>query len=155
VARIFINLERRSPPTSFHGYGSRLVPAFNYLQTASCLYEENVLDAAAMRQVVESLQRQSSYSPGRIVNSLADVERRGHVRSETARELRDLLAGEEYLPAGTRLRPRRPWRRWWRAWQTWKERIRARRRAPLTGDPFRVDYGAILRLGQDAESDRS
>src|SRR4029453_8402424 len=34
VARIFINLERRTPPGRFHAFGSRLVPAFNYLQTA-------------------------------------------------------------------------------------------------------------------------
>src|SRR5262245_14283889 len=38
VPRIFINLERRTPPAQLRAYGDRLVPTFNYLQTAACLY---------------------------------------------------------------------------------------------------------------------
>src|SRR5207247_1245350 len=34
VARIFINLERRSPPATFRLFGPRVVPTFNYFQTA-------------------------------------------------------------------------------------------------------------------------
>jgi hypothetical protein len=140
VARIFINLERRTPPTSFHRYGARLVPAFNYLQTASCLYEEQVLDAAALARVVDSLQKESSYSAGRIGNSLADIERRGHIRSETARQLRDVLQQDGHLPAPSPL-PRQRWREWWRAT---KRRFASRREAPLTAEPPQVDYQAIV-----------
>ena len=37
VERIFINLERRTPPASFRLFGRRLIPAFNYFQTALVL----------------------------------------------------------------------------------------------------------------------
>jgi hypothetical protein len=151
VARIFINLERRSPPTSFRRYGARLVPAFNYLQTASCLYEERVLDATGLTRVAESLQKQSSYSAGRIVNSLADIERRGHIRPETARELRDLLQREGYLPAASPL-PRERWRTWWRAT---KQRFAPRREASLTAEPPRVDYQAIVGERQGGEAEQA
>jgi hypothetical protein len=151
VAKIFINLERRTPPTSFHGYGSRLVPAFNYLQTASCLYEERVLDAAGVLQVVDSLQKQSSYSAERIVNSLADVERRGRIRAETALELRGILQREGYLPVKSAARRRR-WLEWWEKARAW---IAAARAAPLAGDPPRVDYRAILGGKQGGEAEGS
>ena len=44
VARIFINLERPTPPASFQAFGARLVPTYNYFQTAACLFEEGALD---------------------------------------------------------------------------------------------------------------
>jgi hypothetical protein len=150
VARIFINLERRTPPTSFQRYGARLVPAFNYLQTAACLYEGHVLDATALTRVVDSLQKESSYTAGRILNSLADIERRGHIRAETARELRDILQRDGYLPAASPL-PRQRWREWWRAT---KERFATRRDAPLTAEPPQVDYQAILGERQASEAEQ-
>ena len=37
VERIFINLERRTPPAIFRLFGPRVVPTFNYFQTAAVL----------------------------------------------------------------------------------------------------------------------
>jgi hypothetical protein len=41
VERIFINLERRTPPAVFRLYGARVVPTFNYFQTALVLAAES------------------------------------------------------------------------------------------------------------------
>jgi hypothetical protein len=112
VARIFINLERPTPPAQLRVYGGRLAPTFNYLQTAACLYEDDALSAAGVVQVARSLAEDSSYTSGRLANSLADIVRRGHLRPTTAAALRALLADAEILP-----RPAPPilierWRRW-------------------------------------------
>jgi len=67
VARIFINLERRTPPGRFHAFGSRLVPAFNYLQTAASLFEMGFLDEGALPVVAgaaPSRQPASTVSAG-------------------------------------------------------------------------------------------
>ena len=42
--RIFINLERRTPPAAFRVFGPRLVPTFNYFQTAIVLAADGTLD---------------------------------------------------------------------------------------------------------------
>jgi hypothetical protein len=49
VHRIFIHLDRKSPPVGFRRFGPRLVPVFNYFQAALVLYEDKVLSA---RQVI-------------------------------------------------------------------------------------------------------
>ena len=79
VARIFINLERRTPPARFQGYGARLVPTFNYLQTAVCLHDERALDDDGLAVVVRSLIGESGYTAERVANSIADLERRASV----------------------------------------------------------------------------
>ena len=49
VARIFINLERRSPPGNFRLFGTRVVPTFNYFQTAAVLAAEGWLAAEGLK----------------------------------------------------------------------------------------------------------
>src|SRR5499425_110506 len=51
VSKIFINVERRTPPTRFRSFGSRLVPTFNYFQTAACLYDDGYLTLPAVAEV--------------------------------------------------------------------------------------------------------
>jgi hypothetical protein len=146
VRRIFINLERRTPLSRFETFGPRLVPTFNYLQTAACLYEEGVLDQSGVGEVALSLIVESSYSSERIANSLADVERRGHVGAETARQLREVLRQQEILRRTVVGRLERLLR-WWR-------RLRSRRAAaPLTRPPAGIDYRALVNeQRQSAES---
>jgi len=86
------DLARRTPPARLRAYGGRLVPAFNYLQTAACLYDEDVLSAAGVVQVARSLLEDSSYTSERLLNSLADAVRRGHLRPAAAAELRAALS---------------------------------------------------------------
>src|SRR5205823_3098808 len=51
VARIFINLERRSPPATFRLFGPRVVPTFNYFQTAAVLGADGYVDAEDVARV--------------------------------------------------------------------------------------------------------
>jgi hypothetical protein len=144
VVRIFINLERRTPPSQLRVYGARLVPAFNYLQTAACLYDEDVLSAAGVVQVARSLLEDSSYTPARVANSLADIERRGGVRPAAAAAVRAALAGAGILPPRARPTLRERWRRW---------RARGRGR-PATVAPAApvIDYRTIVGLEIPADA---
>jgi len=83
VIRIYINLERRTPPGRFRPFGPRLVPAFNYFQTALSLYGVGLLDAVGLGEVARALH-QRGWSGERLRNSLDDLVRRGHLDPETA-----------------------------------------------------------------------
>jgi hypothetical protein len=101
VTRIYINLERRTPPAHFRLFGSRLVPTYNYFQTAVCLYQDGHLTLPAVAQVANNLIETSGYTPERLANSLADIERRGHLTQAST------IAVREYLHARGLLPPRR------------------------------------------------
>jgi hypothetical protein len=98
VTRIYINLERRTPPTNFRAFGARLVPAFNYFQTAACLFEDGHLTLPAVTQVAEHLINGSGYTPDRLANSLADITRRGHLQQTSAIAVREYLHARGLLP---------------------------------------------------------
>jgi hypothetical protein len=102
VARIYINLERRTPPTRFRSFGPRLVPTFNYFQTAVCLFADGYLSMPAVAQVAESLINDAGYTPGALVNSLADMSRRGHLEEAMTRAVRASLSARGLMPPGGR-----------------------------------------------------
>jgi hypothetical protein len=144
VSRIFINLERRTPPATFRIYGGRLVPAFNYFQTAACLHDTGVLESAALVGVARALIEESNYTIERLTNSLADIERRGHVLPATAAAIRAALQ-----TAGLRPAPPRP---------TLVQRLRtgwARRHPPaatLVPAAAVIDYRALVGMAEAAEA---
>src|SRR5262249_32648787 len=53
VDRIFINLERRTPPATFRLFGVRLVPIFNYFQAAAVLAVDGHLEGDHVSRVGE------------------------------------------------------------------------------------------------------
>ena len=58
MERIFIHLDRRSPPGKFDRYGSRLVAIYNYFQAALTLFADHRIEAAAVvRVAVEMVDR--------------------------------------------------------------------------------------------------
>ncbi|MFN8627467.1 MAG: phosphatase domain-containing protein [Candidatus Binatia bacterium] len=99
VMRIYISLERRTPPTRFRSFGSRLVPTFNYLQTAVCLFADGYLALPAVAQVAESLIENAGYTPSALVNSVADLVRRGHVPEAPSLAVRAFLSARGLMPA--------------------------------------------------------
>jgi len=105
VERIFINLERRTAPAFFGRFGARLVPTFNYFQTALVLAADGWLDAEDVAAVADGLVERSSYTPRRLENSLADVVRRGLVPVHASHTLTAPMRAAGLLPA----LPRRAW----------------------------------------------
>jgi hypothetical protein len=100
VLRIYINLERRTPPGRFHMFGSRLVPAFNYLQTGASMYELGLLDDTALTVIAGALVEEAGYNGDRLRNSLDDLVRRGHLRpSSRTRVIRVLQRAQLSSPA--------------------------------------------------------
>jgi Phosphatidate phosphatase APP1, catalytic domain len=116
VTRIYINLERRTPPAHFRLFGTRLVPAYNYFQTAVCLYEDGHLTLPAVAQVGEHLINTSGYTPERLANSLADIMRRGHLTQASTIAVREYLQARGVLP---RRRPAGVRRSLWRRLLRW------------------------------------
>ncbi len=147
VGRIFISLERRTPPANLRLFGSRLVPTFNYLQTAACLFQEGVLDGTGVAKVGYSL-RQHSYTPERLANSLNDIRRRGYLAEPWASALLISLRDAQLLPAEGRPRAGR-WRLWW---QGLRRRQSAGRSAAPAAPPSLIDYRAVVGAEQSAHS---
>lgn len=137
VRRIFINLERRTPPGRFRGFGARLVPTFNYFQTALVLHEDGMVPLAAVVAVGHSLIERADYTQGQLRNSLDDLVRRGHLQEEA--HLRRDLEEAGVLPSTA-------------AQGTWSQRLwrrlRRRRTRPRVGVSPRpsavVDYGRLV-----------
>jgi hypothetical protein len=150
VTRIFINLEKRTPPVNFHSFGPRLVPTFNYFQTAACLYQDGALDENGVATVVRSLCEDSAYSAERLTNSLADVERRGHLRRATVLLLKELLRREGVLPGKVGARDRL-----WTRWERWRASFRIA--GEELGGATPVDYFALVggdrAAGNDTEQE--
>jgi len=87
VQRIFIHLDRRSPPMGFRRFGPRLVPVFNYFQAALVLYEDKVLTARQVIFVALEMLDSGQYELGHLATSVQDVIRRGRVTRESALRL--------------------------------------------------------------------
>ena len=83
VRRIFIHLDRRSPPMGFRRYGPRLVPVFNYFQAALVLYEDRVLSARQVIFVALEMLDSGQYELGTLATSVQDIIRRGRVARDT------------------------------------------------------------------------
>ncbi len=84
VRRMFIHLDRKSPPLGFRRFGPRLVPVFNYFQTALVLYEDKVLSARQVVFVALEMLDSGQYELGHLATSVQDIIRRGRVTRETA-----------------------------------------------------------------------
>ena len=87
VGRMFIHLDRKSPPIGFRRFGSRLVPVYNYYQAALVLYEDKVLSARQVIFVALEMLDSGQYELGHLATSVQDVIRRGRVKRETALQL--------------------------------------------------------------------
>ena len=87
VRRMFIHLDRRSPPMGFRRFGPRLVPVFNYFQAALVLYEDEVLTARQVIFVALEMIDSGQYALGHLATSVQDVIRRGRLSRESALRL--------------------------------------------------------------------
>ncbi len=82
VGRIFINLDRRSPPGRFWPFGRRVVPIVNYFQAALVLYGDRVINADSLLAVANGMVERDDYGPVELANSFQDLMRRRHLDPE-------------------------------------------------------------------------
>jgi hypothetical protein len=143
VARIFINLERRSPPAVFRLFGPRVVPTFNYFQTAAVLGADGYLAPEDVARVGRVLVDRAAYTARRLENSLDDLVRRGHLTRVAADALAAPLRASGVLPPAPP--PPGRWRRLLLLLRRPGRRRRAGARAlPPPAETVPLDYDAIL-----------
>jgi hypothetical protein len=87
VKRMFIHLDRRSPPLGFTRFGPRLVPVYNYFQAAMVLYQDRVLSARQVIFVALEMLDSKQYELSNLATSVQDIIRRGRVTREVALQL--------------------------------------------------------------------
>jgi len=80
VERIFIHLEQQTAPRDFAIFGPRVVPFYNYLQTAYVVYEDGRLPAASVLRVAGEMVVQHRFDGDALAKSYADIAKRGHLR---------------------------------------------------------------------------
>ncbi|MBM4266835.1 MAG: hypothetical protein FJ144_09520 [Deltaproteobacteria bacterium] len=151
VARIYINLERRTPPSQFQMFGARIVPTFNYLQAAASLFEAGALDSAALVEVARAIVLGAGDSSHRLRNSIDDLTRRGHLRLATRDRIVRMLAKHDLTSlardeAALRSRLRAALERF---------RRRRRDRRPLAGPDYERVLASVGGKPREAEKTSS
>ena len=102
VQRIFIHLDRRSPPGRFWVFGPRVIPIANYFQAALVLYDDGVLDMQGVLRVAAGMIENDDYGMLDLANSLQDLTRRRHVHVDALdRFIEELDAFEGTMPLPT------------------------------------------------------
>lgn len=143
VRRMFIHLDRRSPPMGFRRFGPRLVPVYNYFQAALVLYEDRVLTARQVIFVALEMLDSGQYELGHLATSVQDVIRRGRMLRDSALRLTEeaheaaksgALSGRQDLPPFEQIA------------QSFRERVRELGGAPVAdqdpGEP--LDYVRLV-----------
>ena len=144
VRRMFIHLDRRSPPLGFHRFGPRLVPVFNDFQTALVLYQDKVLSARQVIFVALEMLDSGQYELGHLATSVQDVIRRGRITRDTALALAaeaheaaksGALSGRSDLPPFERIA------------EAFRDRVRELGTQPTVepaADPEPIDYVRLV-----------
>ncbi|HEY1957616.1 MAG TPA: hypothetical protein VGH28_18480 [Polyangiaceae bacterium] len=107
VQRIFIHLERQTAPSDFRIYGSRLVPFYNYLQSAFVLFEDDRIPAESVLRVAVELVVMHRFDGDALARSYLDLAKRGHLRGARVPELAkalDAWTEREPVPSAAELR---------------------------------------------------
>jgi len=87
VERIFIMLDRRTPPSFFGPFGPRVVPIFNYFQAALVLFSGGHLSAEGVVLVTRSFLEAEGHTADDLANLFQDVVRRGHLPATAMQDL--------------------------------------------------------------------
>jgi hypothetical protein len=93
VRRIFIMLDRLTPPAYFQRFGPRVVPVFNYFQAALVLAADGHLNGAQVIRVMLEMVQTSGYNLLSLANSFQDLLRRGLPLQSVAQSLVEAVQG--------------------------------------------------------------
>lgn len=97
VRRIFVYLDRLTPPGRFSRYGPRVVPIFNYFQAALVLMADGHLTAPQVIRIAIEMVQTAGYNMLTLSNSFQDLVRRGLPLESVANSLIQALDGPEAL----------------------------------------------------------
>lgn len=98
VRRIFIMLDRLTPPAYFGRYGPRVVPIFNYFQAALVLLGDGLLTPTQVVRVAADMVQTAGYNLITLSNSFQDLLRRGLPLQAVAAPLVQALEGALHGP---------------------------------------------------------
>ena len=136
VRRIFIHLDRKSPPSKFAGFGARLVPIYNYFQAALVLMADGHLNSLSVAKVSAEMVANYGYSMLTLGNSFQDLVRRGLPVAPLATALTDALQGDN--PLNHLLRPTP------NILAAFAKRLASLGAIPAPSAPVQLDYLALL-----------
>ncbi len=136
VRRIFINLDRLTPPAYFQRYGPRVVPVFNYFQAALVLMADGHLSAAQVLKVMLELVTTSGYNLLTLSNSFQDLLRRGVPIADVAQSLVEALQGPASMLNAVRPFPD--------ILAAFTKRVAALGATPAPPPPREIDYLSLL-----------
>jgi hypothetical protein len=97
VRRIFIHLDRLTPPAHFADYGPRVVPIFNYFQAALVLLADGHLTAPQVIKIAVEMVQTAGHNIITLSNSFQDLLRRGLPLQQSAGALAQALEGPNAL----------------------------------------------------------
>lgn len=93
VERIFIHLEQQTHPRMFAHFGPRVVPFYNYLQTAYVMHELGRLPSESLLRVAAEMVSHHRFDGDGLARSYADVAKRGHLAGTKLDELAAAVPG--------------------------------------------------------------
>jgi hypothetical protein len=105
VRRIFIHLDRLTPPAHFAPYGPRVVPIFNYFQAALVLLGDGHLTAPQVIKIAVEMVQTAGHNIITLSNSFQDLLRRGLPLQAAATALMQALEGPNALLQAMRPMP--------------------------------------------------
>jgi hypothetical protein len=136
VRRIFIHLDRLTPPGRFAPYGPRVVPIFNYFQAALVLLADGHLTAPQVVKVAVEMVQTAGYNLLTLSNSFQDLVRRGLPLESVASSLIQALEGPQALINAIRPMPD--------IVSAFSKRLAALGSPPPPPSPVAVDYPSLL-----------
>ncbi len=138
VGRIFIHLDRRTPPAYFRRYGPRLVPIYNYFQAALVLMADGHLGPVSVARVAVEMVASYGYSLLALGNSLQDLARRGLPVAALLDSVSQALVRGEAAELASLLRPAPD------ILSAFAKRLAALGALPPPPPPVAVDYLSML-----------
>jgi hypothetical protein len=136
VRRIFIHLDRLTPPAHFADYGPRVVPIFNYFQAALVLLADGHLTAPQVIKIAVEMVQSAGHNIITLSNSFQDLLRRGLPLQQAAGALVQALEGPNALIQALRPMPD--------IISAFTKRLAALGTPPPPPPPQAVDYNALL-----------
>jgi hypothetical protein len=102
VRRIFIHLDRLTPPAHFRPFGPRVVPIFNYFQAALVLLADGHLTAPQVIKVAVEMVQTAGHNLLTLSNSFQDLLRRGLPLQTVMNPLIQALEGPQAMLSALR-----------------------------------------------------